>query len=149
MGKQPRIPENPANVDTVAVVGAVDAGFDERAIEAFFAQLPGFIAFKQNPTMGGGFAKFASAALAAQAVALAKEEAIPADMAKSSMGTVPGKLPPGYPPTAYPPPAQHTTSWTSNQGNTQPVGMGTDYGIWPKGQESSRTLRTWILSLWW
>merc|ERR550537_789411 len=101
--KQPRIPENPANVDTVAVVGAVDAGFDDRAIEAFFAQLPGFVAFKQNPTMGGGFAKFASTTLAAQAVALAKEEAIPADMAKSSMGTVPAQFPPGYPPPVCPP----------------------------------------------
>lgn len=83
--KRPRIPEDPTQVDTVASVGAAEAGFDESALHSFYSSLPGFIAFKGNPRMGGGFAKFSSASEAHAAVARAQESGIPADMARSSM----------------------------------------------------------------
>mmetsp|Transcript_48354 Transcript_48354/g.121810 ORF Transcript_48354/g.121810 Transcript_48354/m.121810 type:complete len:364 (+) Transcript_48354:110-1201(+) len=85
--KRPRIPEDPSQVDTVASVGAKEAGFDEITLRAFYQQLPGFVDFKGNPRMGGGFAKFASADFALQAVEMARGEGIPAEMAKSSMGS--------------------------------------------------------------
>lgn len=88
--KRPRIPEDPSRVDTVASVGAKEAGFDEVTLKAFYQQLPGFVDFKGNPRMGGGFAKFASADLALQAVEMARGEGIPAEMAKSSMGATGG-----------------------------------------------------------
>lgn len=83
--KRPRIPEDPTQVDTVASVGALEAGIDEESLHAFFEQLPGFLEFRANPRMGGGFAKFTSAPLATQAVQTAKDEGVPAEMAKSSM----------------------------------------------------------------
>lgn len=101
--KRPRIPEDPDGVDTVAIVGAEDRGFPVVAVEAFFSAIPGFVAFKPNPRMGGGFAKFASPALAAEAVSVAIPEGIPVEMAKSSMGASAGQPPPPqYPPhTSY------------------------------------------------
>jgi len=83
--KRPRIPEDPNQVDTVASVGAAEAGFDESALHSFYSSLPGFVAFKGNPRMGGGFAKFSCASEAHAAVARAKESGIPADIARSSM----------------------------------------------------------------
>jgi len=91
--KRPRIPEDPSRVDTVASVGAKEAGFDEATLRAFYQQMPGFVEFKSNPRMGGGFAKFASADLALQAVDMARSEGIPAEMAKSSMGATNGGNP--------------------------------------------------------
>jgi len=85
--KRPRIPEDPGGVDTVAIIGAEDRGFPVVAVEAFFSAIPGFVAFKPNPRMGGGFAKFASSALALEAIAVAIPEGIPVELAKSSMGT--------------------------------------------------------------
>lgn len=92
--KRPRMPEDPNGVDTVAIVGAEDRGFPIVAVEAFFSAIPGFVAFKPNPRMGGGFAKFASSALAAEAVGFAIPEGIPVEMAKSSMGASIGAQPP-------------------------------------------------------
>lgn len=86
--RRPRIPENPAHVDTVAIVGAFEMGHDETTLQAFFAELGGFVAFKGNPRMGGGFAKFQSAHLASQAIAAAEAQGIPAATAKSSMSVV-------------------------------------------------------------
>lgn len=83
--KRPRIPEDPSQIDTVASVGAVEAGLDEASLAAFFQQLPGFVAFKGNPRMGGGFAKFESPELAAAAVQASQEQGVPVEMAKSSM----------------------------------------------------------------
>mmetsp|Transcript_24679 Transcript_24679/g.37509 ORF Transcript_24679/g.37509 Transcript_24679/m.37509 type:complete len:334 (+) Transcript_24679:99-1100(+) len=83
--KRPRIPEDPNQVDTIACVGARDAGFEESALHTYLSQLPGFMVFKPNPRMGGGFAKFSSAAAAVQAVQMAQEQGVPAAMAKSSM----------------------------------------------------------------
>lgn len=85
--KRPRIPEDPYNIDTVASVGAREAGYDEHNLRAFFESLPGFLEFKGNPRMGGGFAKFSSSSFAQQAVESAVLEGVPAEMAKSSMGT--------------------------------------------------------------
>lgn len=88
--KRPRIPEDPSQVDTLASVGALEAGFDEECLRAFFETCPGFLDFKANPRMSGGFVKFASPALAVQAVQMAKDEGIPAEMAKSSMSVSTG-----------------------------------------------------------
>merc|ERR1712129_356769 len=71
--KRPRIPEDPSQVDTVASVGAADVGFDEFTLHTFFQSLPGFVVFKPNPRMGGGFVKFQSASLAIQAVTKSRE----------------------------------------------------------------------------
>lgn len=84
--KRPRMYEDPSQVDTVASVGAAEQGFDEDTLRAFFEACPGFLDFKPNPRSGGGFAKFASHALAAQVIEMARNEGIPCDMAKSSMG---------------------------------------------------------------
>jgi len=86
--KRFRMPENPAEVDTVASVGAAEVGIDETTLQKVFMALPGFLAFKPNPRMGGGFAKFASADLAAQAIASVQEQGVPAAMAKSSMSVM-------------------------------------------------------------
>merc|ERR1719323_1329467 len=86
--KRPRLGDNPSQVDTVAIVGAAEQGFDQASLQDFFSQLPGFIAFKANSRMGGGFVKFESPTLAAQAMATAYEQGIPADMAKSNMSSV-------------------------------------------------------------
>merc|ERR1712137_665680 len=86
--KRPRIFENPANVDTVAVVGAHEKGLDNEALQAFFSELNGFITFKSNPRMGGGFVKFTSPQLAGDAAVVAESEGIPAAMAKSSMSNM-------------------------------------------------------------
>jgi len=86
--KRPRMADNPYQVDTVASVGAAEQGIDEATLHSFFMSLPGFLAFKGNPRMGGGFAKFESASLASQAVASAQQQGIPADIAKSNMTAV-------------------------------------------------------------
>lgn len=98
--KRPRIPEDPSQIDTVASVGALEAGFDEASLRAFFQSLPGYTDFKGNSRMGGGFAKFASSAYAQQAADMAKVEGIPAEMAKSSMSI--GGERPGWRPTPQP-----------------------------------------------
>jgi len=88
-GKRPRFQVDSAEVDTVACVGAAERGFDEATLHAFFMGLPGFVTFKANPRMGGGFAKFETASQAVQATAAGKQQGIPAEMAKSSMGAAP------------------------------------------------------------
>ncbi|CAE8645933.1 unnamed protein product [Polarella glacialis] len=80
--KRLRYSEDPSNVDTVASVGAAEAGVDQDNLQAFYESQPGFVVFKANPRMGGGFAKFSSAHMAAQAVGAAEAEGIPAAMAK-------------------------------------------------------------------
>merc|ERR1712039_758377 len=87
MMKRPRIPEAAANVDTVASVGAAEQGIDEATLHNFFSSQPGFITFKSNPRMGGGFSKFESASAASEAIAAAQDQGIPAALAKSSMST--------------------------------------------------------------
>lgn len=138
------MPENPGQVDTVASVGAAEQGHDEASLLAFFASLEGFVAFRGNPRMGGGFAKFESAALANQAVAAAHQHGIPADIAKSSMTAMPGgsalsmpyggRQPPGPPlvataavpgqppPPAYPPPAKRPRTF-ENPGQVDTVAV--------------------------
>lgn len=78
-------PRAVADVDTVASVGAADLGMDDHSLHCFFAELPGFVAYKSNPKMGGGFAKFASPKLAEDAIHCAEMEEIPAAFAKTSM----------------------------------------------------------------
>lgn len=83
--KRPRIPEDPNQVDTVASIGAADAGWDESSLRLLFESLEGFIAFKGNSRIGGGFAKFASHTFANVAVQSAKEQGVPCEIARSSM----------------------------------------------------------------
>mmetsp|Transcript_61003 Transcript_61003/g.106250 ORF Transcript_61003/g.106250 Transcript_61003/m.106250 type:complete len:177 (+) Transcript_61003:160-690(+) len=59
-------------------------------VEDFFAQIPGFVAFKGNRRVGGGFAKFASAAHAVEAIEVAAQSGIEAQIAKSSMNSFNG-----------------------------------------------------------
>lgn len=111
IGKRPRMAEEPGAVDTVASLGAKEAGIDETSLKSFFESLPGFVDFKGNPRMGGGFAKFASSAMAQQAVEMAQQEGVPAEMARSSMasnrdgsGGWPGPAPVITPAAAFQPP---------------------------------------------
>eukprot|EP00408_Alexandrium_pacificum_P031704 CAMPEP_0171283348 /NCGR_PEP_ID=MMETSP0790-20130122/67391_1 /TAXON_ID=2925 /ORGANISM="Alexandrium catenella, Strain OF101" /LENGTH=447 /DNA_ID=CAMNT_0011752639 /DNA_START=40 /DNA_END=1384 /DNA_ORIENTATION=+ len=110
-GRRPRSQENPGEVDTVACVGAREQGYDdEAALHGFFASLPGFITFKPNPRMGGGFAKFDSPSSAVQAVSMAVQQGVPAEMAKSSMNGPyggAGGAPAQPPPPSIPPPPGH------------------------------------------
>jgi len=71
--------------DTVACVGAADAGFDEAALKEFFEAQEGFLAFRGMRRLGGGFIKYASVEHAAMALNAAVERGIPAEPAKSSM----------------------------------------------------------------
>jgi len=146
--KRSRLSENPNSVDTVACVGAAEAGFDEFSVQAFFTALPGFVAFKPNPRMGGGFAKFASPHLASEAVAAAESDGMPAAIAKSSMTALPHGH--GQPP---PPPAfgaaelQHEVARSKGGvyaagacGGGQPPPPPTAYhGAGGKGQKPYRT----------
>merc|ERR1712062_700110 len=118
-----------AEVDTVACVGAAERGFDEATLHAFFMGLTGFVTFKANPRMGGGFAKFETASQAVQAIVAAKQQGIPAEMAKSSMGAAskssmgaapvvaPERQP--LPPEQHPPLKRHRT--TENPGQVDTV----------------------------
>eukprot|EP00931_Biecheleriopsis_adriatica_P115519 TRINITY_DN91304_c0_g1_i1.p1 TRINITY_DN91304_c0_g1~~TRINITY_DN91304_c0_g1_i1.p1 ORF type:complete len:278 (-),score=45.67 TRINITY_DN91304_c0_g1_i1:49-819(-) len=77
--------EDPGSIDTVAVVGAMERGIDEAALNQFFSQQPGFLVFKVNQKMGGGFAKFMAPDMAREAVGQAESQGIPASIARSSM----------------------------------------------------------------
>jgi len=118
--KRPRSQGDYAEVDTVASVGAAERGFDEATLHAFFMGLPGFVTFKANPRMGGGFAKFDSASQASKAIASAKQQGIPAEMAKSSMGSAltvaPERQPP--PPEHHVPLKRHRTTENPSQVDT-------------------------------
>jgi len=111
-GKRSRMQEDPSEVDTVASVGAAERGIDEESLRTFFSCLPGFVTFKPNPRMGGGFAKFESAAFAVKAIELATEQSIPAEIAKSSMGShLNQPAPQAYQPPIYQPPPQQPPLW--------------------------------------
>mmetsp|Transcript_71673 Transcript_71673/g.171172 ORF Transcript_71673/g.171172 Transcript_71673/m.171172 type:complete len:253 (+) Transcript_71673:53-811(+) len=85
--KRPRTALSPDSVDTVACVGAADAGVDQESLQNFFAVQPGFVAFKANPRMGGGFAKFETPERAREAIQAAQVEGIPAAVARTSMAS--------------------------------------------------------------
>jgi len=114
-GKRPRVQEDPSEVDTVASVGATERGIDEESLRSFFSCLPGFVTFKPNPRMGGGFAKFESAAYAFKAIELALEQSIPAEIAKSSMGSNSShwaqSQQQAYQPPVYQPPPHQPPLW--------------------------------------
>ncbi|CAK0840584.1 unnamed protein product [Prorocentrum cordatum] len=78
---------NPGEVDTLVCIGAHELGYDEQSLEVFFSSLDGFLTFKHNQKMGGGFVKFASTECASAAIAAAQENNVPAKWAKSSMGS--------------------------------------------------------------
>uniref|UniRef100_A0A7S1FF34 RRM domain-containing protein n=1 Tax=Noctiluca scintillans TaxID=2966 RepID=A0A7S1FF34_NOCSC len=90
--KRARTPEIQGNVDTVACVGAREAGIDDDTLQAFFSRIPGFLAYKSNARMGGGFVKFASPQQAGEAIASAEVEGIPAAFARTSMTALPGSV---------------------------------------------------------
>eukprot|EP00408_Alexandrium_pacificum_P025415 CAMPEP_0171186346 /NCGR_PEP_ID=MMETSP0790-20130122/16765_1 /TAXON_ID=2925 /ORGANISM="Alexandrium catenella, Strain OF101" /LENGTH=407 /DNA_ID=CAMNT_0011651387 /DNA_START=40 /DNA_END=1264 /DNA_ORIENTATION=- len=135
--KRPRMGENPNQVDTVASVGAAEQGIDEAGLQDFFSQIPGFVMFKANPRMGGGFAKFESPAHASEAVAIAQQQGVPCDIAKSSMSG-----PGGYsaapvasyhqqpPPPSYAPPAKrHRAAENPGEVDTVAVVGAAEQGV--------------------
>jgi len=124
-GKRPRIAEDPSGVDTVAAVGAADAGFDETRLRTIFESMPGYCEFKGNPRMGGGFAKFASAAHAVQAIDMCRMEGVPCEMAKSSMGAK-GGGDGGKGGGGYIVPAPGGLSWGASPSAGAPKGGGKD-----------------------
>merc|ERR1719453_2396417 len=72
-------------VDTLAILGADKAGFAESDLEHLFSECYGFLAFKPNSKVGGGFVKFQTPALAAVALAQAVSQGLQAEFARSSM----------------------------------------------------------------
>lgn len=86
--KRPRIPERPDQVDTVAHLRADDRGMDAAAVEGHVSVLPGFLCFKANAFNSGGFSKWASPELAAQAAEALEARGVPAEIAKSSMASL-------------------------------------------------------------
>lgn len=77
----------PGTIDTLVLLGQVEKGFTERQLEDFFQQVPGFLAFKPNARVGGGFVKFHTPEMAAEAIEIAGSNGIEAQMARSSMGS--------------------------------------------------------------
>lgn len=75
----------PLGIDTLVHLRASDLGFDSDALHGAVFALQGFMAFKPNPRMGGGFSKFESPELAAEAMAALQAQGMPAEWAKSSM----------------------------------------------------------------
>merc|ERR1740117_203509 len=71
--KRPRSGEDPGSIDTLAIFGATEKGYTEQQLEEYFAQLPGFLLFKPNRKVGGGFVKFASPHLAHDALEAAAQ----------------------------------------------------------------------------
>jgi len=83
--KRPRGEEG--GIDTLAVLGATEKGYSERAVEDFFLMLPGYICFKASKKVGGGFVKFQSHELAREALQVAVESGLEGQMAKTSMSS--------------------------------------------------------------
>mmetsp|Transcript_956 Transcript_956/g.2382 ORF Transcript_956/g.2382 Transcript_956/m.2382 type:complete len:266 (-) Transcript_956:22-819(-) len=77
--------EDPETIDTLVLLGQTEKGFTEQQLEEFFRTVPGFIAWKRNPRVGGGFVKFASPQLARDAIDTAAASGIEAQVARSSM----------------------------------------------------------------
>lgn len=105
------------HIDTLVLLGVLEKGYTEQQLEEFYASMPGFIAFKSNARVGGGFVKFASPAFALQAIDHSLAQKIEAQLARSNMnvggmvatagapsygsGGFPGGIPP--PPVGMPP----------------------------------------------
>lgn len=84
--KRPRSScEDPNQVDTVVSQGADTQGLDESSLRLVFESFEGFVAFRGNSKIGGGFAKFASPPLASNAAQMAKGMGIPCEIARNSM----------------------------------------------------------------
>lgn len=86
--KRARVSDAPGNVDTLILQGQFEKGFTETQLEDFFVQVPGFIAYKSSPRVGGAFVKFSTPALAQEALLMAMDAGIEAQMARSSMTSV-------------------------------------------------------------
>lgn len=117
--KRQRIEEDPGSVDTVAIFGATDQGFTQHQLSAYFGELPGFICFKSNAKVGGGFVKFASPSLAEAAIQTAGLSGLAARMAKTSMSSTSGDqgadFGQAYQPPAYEPPPQGRSRYNAQE----------------------------------
>lgn len=76
---------DPGGIDTIVLLGAIDKGFTENQLEEHFEQMPGFVAWKPSPRVGGGFVKFQTHHDAKEAIAIAAHSDIEAQIAKNSM----------------------------------------------------------------
>eukprot|EP00929_Paragymnodinium_shiwhaense_P123661 TRINITY_DN9778_c0_g1_i2.p1 TRINITY_DN9778_c0_g1~~TRINITY_DN9778_c0_g1_i2.p1 ORF type:complete len:365 (+),score=111.13 TRINITY_DN9778_c0_g1_i2:93-1187(+) len=80
-------PDLGSGVDTIVVQGIADKGYNVRDVEDFFRQVPGFLAWKNNQKIGGGFIKFESPDMAQNAISAAAEAGFEAKLARSSMNS--------------------------------------------------------------
>lgn len=146
--KRHRGSEDPLAIDTLVLLGQLEKGFTEHQLEDFFAQVPGFVAFKANSRVGGGFVKFSSPALAHEALETAAQAGIEAQMARSSMNT-PGYG--GHGGGAVPPPAtmDEPAEWTQPPPPAYPPAPAWNGGIAPpkraRGGEPSGSVDTLVL----
>jgi len=99
--KRPKI--DYGEVDTIVLLGQVEKGFTERQLEEYFSQCPGFLAWKPNRKVGGGFVKFSTPKFAVEAIDVAASSSIEATIARSSMTFAGGE-----------PPAKIATGWSSS-----------------------------------
>lgn len=88
--KRARTEEDAGSVDTLALFGATEKGYTEGQLEDYFAQLPGFMCFKGNKRVGGGFVKFETPELAMSALGAAIESGLEAQIARTSMSSPAG-----------------------------------------------------------
>merc|ERR1740130_1533004 len=88
--KRPRVEESAHQIDTLAIFGATEKGFTEGQLEEYFKQIDGYITFKSNSRVGGGFVKFASHLHATAALEVCKQTGLEAQMSRSSMFIVEG-----------------------------------------------------------
>jgi len=84
--KRQRLGETtPDQVDTLAVFGALERGYSEAQLEEYFGHFNGFVCFKSNRRVGGGFVKFQTPWQAQEALMAAEESGLEIKMAKASM----------------------------------------------------------------
>jgi len=74
-----------SGVDTIILQGALEKGYTFDTLQDLFSQFSGFVAWKANPRVGGGFVKFIDALHASDAIEEARNHGIEAQMARNSM----------------------------------------------------------------
>jgi len=73
------------SVDTLILQGVTEKGWTTDSLTDMFQKIPGYVLFKANPRVGGGFVKFTDPQSAMDAIAVAEDAGINAQMARSSM----------------------------------------------------------------
>lgn len=72
-------------VDTLILQGVTEKGWTTASLTDLFQKVSGYVLFKANPRVGGGFVKFTDPESARDAIAVAQDAGIDAQMARSSM----------------------------------------------------------------